>query len=414
MPSSSSFGSWLRGVRVLDFTAVLAGPHATRVLAQAGADVIKIEQVGQGDTTRALPSFYAGGRSGYFKQQNLGKRSVALDMGTEAGHAIVMDIARGADVVVENFRPGVVMRLGIDYESIRAIRPGIVYLSISGWGQTGPSYHLTGEVVSTTALSGLTGPDMEGNPPGTERCSFGDTNASIHAVAAIAAALVRSRRTGKGAYIDLAILEALLTTNALELPEIAFSGSHGANGREHHGHGGDHARVASGTFACRDGHVYVAAITPSAWEALATRLGLAHLGALGMAARRDVATDVYTAVASYCAARDVGEAVAELAALGVSAVPVRTVGEVVAAPETRAAGLVQDVEDAFEGAIPVPTGLFASRAFGLDSQRREPLIGEHTREVLRETLGYAPAAIDELLAAGVARETLPPGGDDGR
>src|SRR5438132_4439043 len=106
-PSSSTFASWLAGVRVLDFTAVLAGPHATRVLAQAGADVIKIEHPGVGDTTRGLPYKYAGGQSGYFNQENLGKRSLAVDLASEEGRRIVHDLARLSHVVVENFRPGV-------------------------------------------------------------------------------------------------------------------------------------------------------------------------------------------------------------------------------------------------------------------------------------------------------------------
>ncbi|MFN0145165.1 MAG: CaiB/BaiF CoA transferase family protein [Dehalococcoidia bacterium] len=403
MQSSLNFASWLKGIRVLDFTAVLAGPHCTRALAQAGADVIKIEQIGQGDATRALPYNFADGQSGYFKQQNLGKRSVAIDLGTADGHAIVMQLARQSQIVVENFRPGVVQRLGIDYTSIQAVRPDVVYLSISGWGQTGPHHHLTGEVLSTTALSGLTAPDPSNSVATPERCSYGDTNAAIHGVAAIGAALVRAKRTGRGAYVDLAILEALLTCNAPELPEMLLAGDGAATGREYHGHGGDHVRVASGTFSCTDGHIYIAALTDGAWRGLCGVIGLPEFAALTPLARRAHASAIYERLTAYCRARDARATIAALSAEGLSAVPVRSIAAVVKSEESWAAGLVQEVLDARAGSVPVPTGVFASRAFGRAPQSAEPLLGEHTRSVLRDLLGYADPEIDRMIERGIAR-----------
>lgn len=409
MQFSSTFGNWLQGVRVLDFTAVLAGPHMGRVLAQAGADVVKVESIPAGDTTRALPYHFTGGQSGYFKQQNLAKRSIALNLATEQGHKVAMDLAKISDIVIENFRPGVVTQLGVDYEAISKVRPDVVYVSISGWGQTGPYSRMTGEVRSTTALSGLTAPDMEGNVPSPERCSFADTNASIHGVAAIGAGLLRAKRTGKGAYIDLSILEALMTTNAYELPERLLAPEDGLTGREAR-IDGDRARVAAGNFVCGDGGwVYLHAVTPAAWASLVHTLELdTAWRELSMVERRANAEEIYARIRSYFESRDASAAISELNAAGVSAVPIRSVKEVLASPETRSSGLVQDVEDAYAGSVPVPTGLFATTAFGKAPQRPEPLHGQHSREVLSDLLTYPAADIEALFEAGVVTETIPP------
>lgn len=413
MQFSSNFSNWLEGIRVLDFTAVLAGPHMGRALAQAGADVIKVESIPAGDTTRALPYHFTGGQSGYFKQQNLGKRSIALDLASPEGHEVAIELARGCHVVIENFRPGVVNNLGVDFEALSEVRPDVVYVSISGWGQTGPYSRMTGEVRSTTALSGLSAPDDEGNVPTSERCSFADTNASIHGLAAIGAGLVRARRTGTGAYIDLSILEALMTVNSLELPELLLAPGKGLTGREHR-IDGDHARVASGSFrAANDDWVYIHAVKPAAWAGLARLLAFDPAwAAMSAAERRDIAAEVYARVNDYMRARDASAAIAELNEAGVSAVPVRSVKETISSQDTVDAGLIQEVDDAYAGSVPVPTGLFASTAYGHQQQRPEPLLGQHSREVLSGVLGYDPTRVDALFEKGVVAETLPPSADE--
>lgn len=404
MPFASQFDRWLAGVRVLDFTAVLAGPHLTRVLAQAGADVIKLEALA-GDTTRGLPYKYGDGQSGYFKQQNIGKRGIAVNLATPEGHAIAIELARRSDVVVENFRPGVMEKMGLGFEALRAIQPRMVYVSISGWGQTGPYAKLTGEVRSTTALSGLMAADATGVTPGWERCSFGDTNSSLHGVAAIGAGLLRARRTGQGTYVDISILEALMSANSLEMPEV-LCGEGGLDGTESR-MGGDHARVASGTFVCNDGQwLYLRALTDAAWRGLAATVGLdAAWHGLSGAARRPQAGAIYAAIEAWCGARPLGAALDQLNAAGVSAVPVRSVREVLASGAVHDAGLVQRVDDAFAGELDVPVGLFASKAFGGQRPHPEPGLGEHTREVLTGVLGYDEAQVDALAARGVVAES---------
>jgi crotonobetainyl-CoA:carnitine CoA-transferase CaiB-like acyl-CoA transferase len=409
MHFASPFGEWLAGIRVLDFTAVLAGPHLARALAQAGAEVIKIEPLPSGDTTRGLPYRYDGGQSGYFKQQNIGKLGLAVNLASDEGHRIAMGLAAQSHIVTENFRPGVVNTLRVGYEDIRAVRPDIVYASISGWGQTGPYAQMTGEVRSTTGLSGLMAPDRDGHAPAWERCSFGDTNASIHALAAIGAGLYRARTTGQSTYIDMSILEGLMSANALELPEVLAGPPGALTGREHRT-GGDHARVVSGTFRTYDGMwVFVRAIEQHAWAALAKLLGLPEeQHALLPAARRPLAPTVYALLEAYCDDRPLAELVRDLPALGISAVPVRQMRDALADPATREAGLIQEVPDAYVGQVTVPTGLFASRAFGMAPQRPEPLLGQHCRDVLTRLLGYSDADVDSLLAAGIITQTIPP------
>jgi crotonobetainyl-CoA:carnitine CoA-transferase CaiB-like acyl-CoA transferase len=403
MQFKSPFAEWLQGIQVLDFTAVLAGPHMARVLAQAGATVVKIEAIPTGDTTRSLAYRWDGGQSGYFKQQNLGKLSLAIDLATEDGHRIAMELAAQSRIVIENFRPGVVEKLKLAYDDIRKVRPDVVYVSISGWGQTGPYSRMTGEVRSTTALSGLMAADAAGNVPAWERCSFGDTNASIHCIAAIGAGLLKARNTGESTYVDFSILEGLMSTNALELPEVlgADGGLDGTEPRM----SGDYARVASGSFLCADGlWIYLRAVAPAAWAALANVLGLGKLAGLTFMDRRAHAERVYAGAAAYCAAGPSSAIIDQLCALGVSAVLVRSMRDALADPQTREAGLVQDVPDAFAGSVPVPTGLFASTALGRATQRREPLLGEHSRAVLASLLGYSQAEIDRLATNGIIQE----------
>ena len=218
---------FLQGVTVLDFTRVLAGPYCTRLLADLGARVIKVERP-RGDDMRAAPLQLDPERndqSSYFVRVNAGKRSIALDLSHPDGRAVALDLIRVADVVVENFRPGVMARLGLDYAAATAIRPDLVYCSISGYGQTGPWRNrpaFAHVVHATSGLMHLERGDEE--PPRVLYLQAADILAGTHAFGAIVAALLRRSRTGRGAHLDVSMLEALIGAEDISFGSVLNDG----------------------------------------------------------------------------------------------------------------------------------------------------------------------------------------------
>src|SRR5881628_822793 len=222
----------LVGFLVLDLTRVLAGPYCTRLLADMGARVIKIERPGDGDETRHNVYQLEPGRgdqSTYFARVNAGKESVSVDLSNPEGRAVVVDIARRADVFIENFTPGVAARLGCDYPAIREVKPDIVYCSISGFGQSGPWRLRPAFAHITNAISGLMYLEQgDETAPRASNLQAADVLAATHACNAILAALLRRGGTGKGAHLDVSMLEALVAADSITFGSVL-------NGGEEHG-----------------------------------------------------------------------------------------------------------------------------------------------------------------------------------
>src|SRR6266481_8846400 len=222
----------LSGLLVLDLTRVLAGPYCTRLLADMGARVIKIERTGPGEETRHNPHQLEAGRedqSTYFVRVNAGKESVAVDLSRPDGLRVVLDLARHADIFIENFTPGVVGRLGCDYAAVQKVKPDIVYCSISGFGQTGPWRLRPAFAHITNAISGLM--HLEQGDEASPRASnlqAADMLAATHAATAILGALWRRARTGRGAHLDVSMLEALVAADSITFGSVL-------NGGEEHG-----------------------------------------------------------------------------------------------------------------------------------------------------------------------------------
>ncbi len=218
---------FLQGVTVLDFTRVLAGPYCTRLLADLGARVLKIERP-RGDDMRVAPLQLdpeRGDQSTYFVRVNAGKRSVSLDLGRPEGRAVALDLVRIADVVVENFRPGVMARMGLDYAAAAAIRPGLVYCSISGYGQTGPWRDRAALAHVVHATSGLMHLERGATEePRVLYLQVADILAGTHAFGAISAALLRRAHTGRGAYLDVSMLEALIGAEDISFGSVLNDG----------------------------------------------------------------------------------------------------------------------------------------------------------------------------------------------
>ncbi|MGE0154587.1 MAG: CaiB/BaiF CoA transferase family protein [Reyranellaceae bacterium] len=272
----------LSDIRVLDLTRILAGPWCTQMLADFGADVLKVEQRGAGDESRAWgPPFYrdkTGERvSSYFCCANRGKRSIAIDFNSPADRAEVLELARQADVLVENFRVGGLKKWGLDYESVRKINPGIVFCSITGYGQTGPHASRAGYDSIMQAVGGMmsvTGEadDKPGGGPQKSGVPVIDLMTGVYAVAGIMIALHHRRRTGEGQWIDISLLDTQVTS--LSTMAAAYY---------HSGHvpkrtGNEHPTVVpGGVMPCSDGHVMLMVGSDRQFARMCQRLGLPHL-----------------------------------------------------------------------------------------------------------------------------------------
>jgi crotonobetainyl-CoA:carnitine CoA-transferase CaiB-like acyl-CoA transferase len=369
----------LLSLRVLDLSRVLAGPYCTMLLADLGADVVKVERPGQGDDTRAWGPPYAGDQAAYFLALNRGKRSVALDLARPEGQEVAHRLARSADVVIENFRPGTAERLGVGYERLAHERPGLVYCSISGFGDERPGYDFV--VQAESGLMAITG-DADGEPMKVG-VAVVDVLAGYAAATAILAAIV----AGEGRRIEISLLDVAQSA----LVNVAQSAL--VTGTEPRRHGNAHESIVPyQTFASSDATLAVACGNDSLYRRLCDALGRSDLAAderfltnPGRVAHREELVGELSAV---FATRPADEWVARLTAAGVPAGKVRGVLEALIERGTEA------VEHPTIGLLPlVPS------PFGLAAEP-PPLLGRHTREVLAEA-GYADEEVEALEAVGV-------------
>lgn len=373
-------GEPLHGVTVIDLTRMAAGPFCTQMLADLGADVIKVEEPGIGDPTRRnVPMI--GGLSSYFLSFNRGKRSVVLDMKTPEGRDSVLALLAEADVVVENFRPGVTTRLALDYDTVRAVNPRIVYASISGFGQTGPLRLKTSFDLVNQAVAGMLSITGEpGRDPVRLGLPVGDLAGGQYTALGVVAALAQRRRTGRGCYVDVSLHDILITLlGPLAQDHLDTGAIPQRLGSQHPKH------VPSGVFAAADGDLALEAWTDSAFAELAARLGSPTLAApelrtiAGRQARRE---DVNAVLTQILATRKVGDWVALFADSPVGVAPVLNVGAALESDHVVARGLVRE--------LPLPSGAAArtiGSAFRIDGQPivariGPPDLGEHSDQIL--------------------------------
>ena len=387
--------SALSDVRVLELTHVMAGPFCGQVLADMGADVIKVEPPG-GDSTRRSLGFRMGGEdTAAFLAVNRNKRSLTLDLKQAEHVAAFHRLAESADVVLENNRPGVAARLGVDYETLREVNPRLVYASISGFGQTGPYSQRPGYDLIAQGLSGVM--SVTGEADGTPvqaGVPIGDLSAGLFCAVAILSALHARERTGRGQYIDTSLFEGALALSIWETAELW------ATGRVPDKLGSAH-RLTAPYQALRtaDGHITVGGNTQALFQRLCDVLGVPQLVEdTRFATNDDRMANVSALVAeleSALAARTTHEWIAALVEGGVPCGPIHDYAEVFADEHTRAREMEVTVEHPVEGtirALGIPVKLSDTPG---EVRRPAPLLGQHTEEILRDA-GFAEEEIRSL------------------
>ena len=390
----------LDGFLVLDFTRVLSGPYCTMQLADAGARVIKIEQPGSGDDTRAWGPPFVKGESAYFLSINRNKESLTLDLKHPDATRILDRLLARADVLVENFRPGTMARLGLAYEQIIQRYPRLVYCSISGFGQTGPRSAEPGYDAVVQAEGGLMSITGDaGGPPFRLGVAISDIVSGMFAAQGIAFALLARERTGRGQLVDIGMLDAtaaLLTYQA---------GIYFATGSTPGRMGNRHPTIVPyETFAASDGDFVVAVGNDQQWRRFCGAIGLTETGAdERFATNRDRIKHYSTLrplLAERLRTRPRGEWVMTLKTAGVPCGAVRDVGEVLQDPQLDARDMIQRIEHAVAGAIRV-TGVPVKLSDTPGAVRTAPpTLGQQTRQILQTDAGLTDHEIDELRASG--------------
>jgi formyl-CoA transferase/CoA:oxalate CoA-transferase len=384
----------LEGTRVVDLTSSLAGPYCTAILGSLGADVIKVERPGSGDEARAWgPEFVPGG-SVLFFAANAGKRSLALDLKTEAGRDVLLRLADGADVVVQSLRPGAAERLGLGADALTHRNPRLVYCTIGAYGHAGPLRDLPGYDPLMQAAAGIVSVTGEPDRPGVRvGASIVDQTTGMWAALGILAALHERERTGRGRSVDVSLFETAVALLPYHVAQYLGTGE--TPGR----HGTAFPLIVPyQVFATRDGELMVAAANDRLFAALCTALDLPGLAADERFAtnrrRLENRDELVGRLASRFADDDSERWLQRLHRAGVPAAPVRSVAEVAEHEQTRALGLLQELGGRTAVAPPLSVGRERLR-FAYPP----PRLGEHAAEILAEA-GYSEAEVAELVSAG--------------
>ena len=382
----------LKGIKVVDMTAAMAGPFCTMLLADMGAEVLKIEPLGQGDMLRGFGPPFIKGESTYFMVVNRNKRSMTLNLKTPEGLDILKSLARDADVVVESFRPNVKHKLGVDYEALSALNPGLIYCSISGFGQDGPLANRPGFDPIAQGMSGFmsvtgfpeTGPIRAG-------VAIGDSLGGIFAMYGILLALIERNRSGKGQYVSTSLLEGLV--GILGFQAAKFFGT----GQVPERTGNDHAMMSPyGTFKTKDSHINIAAGNQGMWERLCKTLGLETLieDARFLTVKDRVLNrpELSSLLNEKLKGKNSGEWIEILNNGGIACGPILNIKEVFENEQVLHLKMLEEMDHPLCGKIKtigIPTKL--SRTPG-SVRTPPPLKGEHTDEVLKE-LGLSKEVI---------------------
>ena len=397
----------LDGYTVLDFTQVLAGPTVTRLMAEMGAEIIKVELAPNGEISRSLP-YLRNGRSAYFIQQNRGKKSLCIDAKHAKGLAILKQLVKQVDVVLENFAPGVIGRLGLDYETVKALNPRVIMCSISAFGQTGPLSHLPGYDYIAQAYSGITSMigEKDGQPyfplPG-----IGDVSTGVHATAAINGALLYRERTGQGQYVDIALLDAYFHCHELNVQMYSASGGDikpTRSGTQHY------AICPSGLYKGRETYLFILAL-PHQWSSVCKAIGRPDLvddpRFVDNEARVQNTEAVVRILEDWIVSLPSDEAALRaLEETRVPVAPVLSVEQAVNHPHMRQRQTVRTVTDRAFGEFQIPGMPLRFSAFPDSLPLEAPFLGEHNDEILTHYLAYSAEHVRALEKEGVLKREV--------
>ncbi|WP_159980684.1 MULTISPECIES: CaiB/BaiF CoA-transferase family protein [unclassified Novosphingobium] len=397
---TSTWAGPLAGVRVIDFTRVLAGPAASLALADMGAEVFKIEPPGSGDETRSFPPI-RDGESHYYLAVNRGKKSIVVDLKSEEGLALVKDLAAHCDVLVENYRPGVMERLGLGWEELHKVNPRLVYCSISGFGQTGPLKDRPSFDIVLQAMSGAL--SMNGEPDGLPTklgIPLGDLVGGINGPIGILSALYERERTGLGRHIDVSLMDGLMGMLGY-IAQLAFF-----TGSDPQRVGSQHPNlVPYGIFPAREGSIVIACLTPGFWGRICKSIGQPDLATDPrydtLEKRRDAREEVNAIVAAFTSLHSVDELVEIFTAAEVPHAPILGVTEALAQPQAMARGMVVEAQHAALGAIPIVNRSIRFTDADQPVPEAPPVLGQHTDAILGEVLDLSPERIAALRASGI-------------
>ncbi|KAA1055322.1 CaiB/BaiF CoA transferase family protein [Azospirillum argentinense] len=395
----------LSHVRVLELSRVLAGPWAAQTLADLGADVIKVERPGAGDDTRAWGPPWAGEESAYFLSTNRGKRSITIDFERPEGQELVRKLAAQADVVIENFKVGGLVKYGLDYESLKAINPGLVYCSITGFGQDGPYAKRAGYDFMIQGMGGLmsiTGqPDAEaGGGPVKVGVAVTDVFTGLYATIGVLGALGHRDRTGEGQWVNLALLDVQVAVLANQAMNYLVGGK--APQRL----GNAHPNIVPyQAFATLDGHIILAVGNDGQFAKFCQVAGRPELAQdpryatnPARVANRKELVPILELLLEQRSSRDWLSA---LEAVGVPCGPINDVSQVFADPHVQARNIHQDLPHPTAGTVPTVASPIRYSVTPIEHTVAPPTLGQHTDAVLEEALGLCAADIAALREKGV-------------
>lgn len=396
---SSGWPGPLAGVRVLDLTRVLAGPFATQSLADLGAEVLKVEPPG-GDDTRRFPPFVSG-ESHYFLALNRQKKSLVIDLKQDAGRDLLRDLAAKSDILIENYRPGVMDKLGLGYDVLSELNPGLIHCAISGFGQTGPLRDKPSFDIVTQAMSGALSVNGEkGRPPVKLGLPIGDMVGGVYGPIAILAALHERHVTGRGRQIDISLHDGLMGMLGY-LAQLAF-----LTGEDPQPVGSMHPSIVPyGSFPAADGHIIIAVLSEAFWPKLCEALGRPDMAAdprfASLSERRTNREVLEALISDITRTRTVADWERTLETHDVPHAPILGVTAALAHPQAVAREMVVTAKHRDAGEIRMTGRPIKFPGSPQTPLTAPPVLGQDTRSVLRDLLSLDESRLDELSAGGV-------------